>query len=63
MQKIRYVRWQDGNIWLGYLEEYPDYLTQGSSLEDLEDHLRDLHQDLTGGGMACIRGVAELQVP
>ena len=63
MQKIRYVRWQDGNIWLGYLEEYPDYLTQGSSLEDLEDHLRDLHQDLTGGGMTYIRTVAELQVP
>jgi hypothetical protein len=21
--------WQDGEMWLEYLEEYPDYLTQG----------------------------------
>jgi hypothetical protein len=30
MQSIRYVYWQDGDAWLGHLEEYPDYLTQGS---------------------------------
>jgi hypothetical protein len=34
MQSIRYVRWQDGDTWLGSLEEYPDYLTQGASLAD-----------------------------
>ncbi len=46
MQSIRYVYWQDGDAWLGHLEEYPDYLTQGESLADLEEHLRDLHKDL-----------------
>lgn len=29
-------------MWLGYLEEFPDYWTQGVSLEDLEEHLKDL---------------------
>ena len=29
-------------MWPGYLEEYPDYLTQGESLAGLEENLRDL---------------------
>jgi hypothetical protein len=45
VQNIRYVYWHDGEMWLGYLEEYPDYKTQGESSTDLEEHLRDLHTD------------------
>ena len=33
----------------------PDYLTQGESLEDLEDNLRDLYRDLTSGEIPGIR--------
>ncbi len=62
MQHIRYVYWQDGDVWLGYLEEYPDYMTQGESLPDLEEHLRDIFKDLTSGVIPCARKVAELQV-
>ena len=62
MQSIRYVYWQDGDAWLGYLEEYPDYLTQGESLADLEDHLRDLLKDLSSGVIPQVRKMAELQV-
>jgi len=32
-------------MWLGYLEDYPDYWTQGESIEDLEDHLRDIRKE------------------
>ena len=42
----RYVQWQDGGMWLGYLEEFPDYLTQGESVAELEENLRDLYRDL-----------------
>ncbi len=31
----RYVYWQEEGMWLGYLEEFPDYWTQGGNLEDL----------------------------
>lgn len=62
MQSIRYVYWQDSDAWLGHLEEFPDYLTQGGSLADLEEHLRDLHKDLTSGDLPAVRRVAELQV-
>ena len=62
MKSIRYVYWQDGDAWLGHLEEFPDYLTQGESLADLEEHLRDLHKDLTIGVIPAVLRVAELQV-
>jgi hypothetical protein len=56
----RYVYWQDGDHWLGYFEEFPDYLTQGESLDDLKAHLRDLFADLTSGQIPGVRRVAEL---
>lgn len=62
MQSIRYVYWQDGEAWLGHLEEFPDYLTQGKSLADLQEHLRDLHRDLTSGVFPVVRRVAEFAV-
>ncbi|HMC28831.1 MAG TPA: type II toxin-antitoxin system HicB family antitoxin [Verrucomicrobiae bacterium] len=63
MKSIRYVNWQDDAIWIGYLDEYPDYLTQGESLQELEENLRDIYADLTSGAIPCVRKLAELQVP
>lgn len=44
MESTKYIYWQDRGQWLGYLQDYPDYWTQGESLEDLQAHLRDLCQ-------------------
>jgi hypothetical protein len=60
MSVARYVHWQDHGMWLGYFEEFPDYLTQGESLEQLEENLRDLYTDLASGEISGIRRVAEL---
>lgn len=49
-------------MWLGYFEEYPDYLTQGENLAELEENLRDLYRDLTSGEIPGFRRVAELPV-
>ena len=62
MASARYVYWQDGSHWLGYFEEFPDYLTQGETIDDLNAHLKDLWQDLTSGQVPAIRRVAELPV-
>ena len=59
---MKYIYWQDEGMWLGYLEEYPDYMTQGKSIEELEVHLKDIYQELTSGTIPCIRKVAELRV-
>jgi hypothetical protein len=47
---------------LGYFEDYPDYRTQGESLEDLQQQLNDFSGDLTSGEIPGIRKVAELIV-
>jgi predicted RNase H-like HicB family nuclease len=54
MATAGYVYWQDGAQWLGYFEEYPDYQTQGESLEELQEVLRDLFGDLTSGTTALV---------
>jgi predicted RNase H-like HicB family nuclease len=60
MSTARYIRWQDQGMWLGYFEEFPDYITQGETIEDLESTLRDLYKDLTSGEIPGIRKAAEL---
>ena len=49
-------------MWLGYWEEFPDYLTQGESLAELQENLRDLYRELTGGAIPGVRRVAELSI-
>ena len=51
MNSPRYVRWQDQGMWPGYLEELPDYMTQGETLAELEANLRDLHRDITSAAI------------
>jgi len=63
MSTVKIVYWEDDGWWLGYLQDYPDYLTQGETLEDLKGHLRDLYQDISGGHILGIRKVDELVVP
>ena len=62
MQSVKYVHWQDGAFWLGYLQDYPDYWTQGESFDDLKEHLADLYRDVTSGHIPGIRKVDELIV-
>ncbi|MBC8244830.1 MAG: type II toxin-antitoxin system HicB family antitoxin [Verrucomicrobia bacterium] len=61
MSAMRYVYWQDGECWIGYLEEFPDYETQGSTKSDLEEHLRDLYKDLANGAIPNVRRVGVLE--
>ncbi|MEK6690644.1 MAG: type II toxin-antitoxin system HicB family antitoxin [Nitrospirota bacterium] len=62
METTKFVYWQDADMWLGYLEEYPDYMTQGKSLEELKENLKDIYNDLTSGVIPCVRKVAKLEV-
>lgn len=62
MQTVKYVYWQDDDVWLGYLEEYPDCWTQGESLDDLKEHLKDLYLDLASGQVPGVRRVGELTI-
>ena len=62
MKTTRYVYWQEENLWLGYIEEFPDYHTQGATLEELQENLKDIYDDISAGKVPGVRHVAELQV-
>lgn len=60
---IKYIYWQEDDAWLGYLQDWPDYWTQGATFEDLVAHLQDLYTDFQSGQLQGIRQVGELVVP
>ena len=62
MEKKRYIYWEDDDMWLGYLEEYPDYMTQGETAEELQENLKDIYKEIESGNIPCVRKVAELEV-
>ena len=57
-----FTYWQDGDVFVGYLNEFPDYSTQGEDLEDLKDHLRDLYKEFTSGTLPGVRRVGQLEI-
>lgn len=62
MKTVKFVYWQDKGMWLGYIEDYPDYRTQGTSLDELRENLKDLYADLTSGAIPNVKRVGELQL-
>ncbi len=62
MYELKYIYWQDVDFWLGYLEEYPDYITQGRTIEELRENLRDVYKDIVSGSIPCVRKVGRLKV-
>lgn len=60
MHSVKIIYWEEDGAWLGYLEEYPDYWTQGETLDDLREHLRDLYADLTSGEIPGVRRAEKL---
>jgi len=41
--KLSMVYWKGEKFWLGKLLEYPDIMTQGETLEELEEKLKDAY--------------------
>ena len=62
VQRLRYQYYQEEDAWIGWLEDYPDYRTQGQSLAELEENLRDLFAELTSGAIPCVLHTGELVI-
>jgi len=60
--KIKIIYWQDGEHWLGFVEEFPDYMTQGLTLAELQENLKDIYLELGSGNIPCARREAELSL-
>lgn len=62
MRTLKYTFWQDGDFFIGYLNDYPDYQTQGYSKEELLENLKDLLSDIESGEVPFIGKVEEMVV-
>ncbi|MDQ6788933.1 MAG: type II toxin-antitoxin system HicB family antitoxin [Acidobacteriota bacterium] len=62
MKTVEYTFWKDGEFFLGYLNEYPDYQTQAYSKEELLENLKDLLKDVESENIPFIRKVEELEI-
>ena len=45
-EQLTMIYWKSDKFWLGKLREYPEIMTQGETLEELEENLRDAYREL-----------------
>jgi hypothetical protein len=57
MNAVKVTSWQDNNYFIGFLNEYPDYQTQGMIKEELIENLKNLFIDIESGQIPHIRSV------
>lgn len=62
MKKIKYTYWREGDFYIGFINQYPDYQTQASSQDELKENLVDLWQDLEADLIPYSRQVDLLEV-
>ncbi len=62
MEAKRFVYYEEDGMWIGWLEEFPDYRTQGATLDELKENLKDIYEELTGGAIPNVRRIGELQI-
>ena len=44
MTNLKYTDEMDGDFFVGYLDDYPEFPTQGENLEDFEKNLMDIYE-------------------
>ena len=43
-KKITMIYWKGEQFWLGKLLEYPEIMTQGETIDELEENLKDAYR-------------------
>ncbi len=63
MKTVRIVYWRENDgMWLGHLEDYPDYITQGETLDELKDNLKDILKELGSNAIPMVRIHEEMAI-
>ena len=44
MPTVTMVYWKGEHFWLGKILEHPEIMSQGETIEDLEEHLKDAYR-------------------
>ena len=45
--KLKMIYWKDADFWVGKLLEHPEIMTQGETLEELEENMKDAYMLMT----------------
>ena len=59
---IDYTYWKDSDYFIGHLNDYPDYQTQGKTEKELKENLLDLYEDFSHKKIKNIRKIGHLKV-
>jgi predicted RNase H-like HicB family nuclease len=62
MKTVSYTYWKSKDFFLGFINDYPDYITQGETKEELQENLKDLLADLESHEIPYIRKVEQMHV-
>ena len=62
--RLRYTFEMDGDFFVGYLDDYPEYPTQGENLKDFEENLLDIYEMIQNGTLDATQkhGILEIAV-
>ncbi len=60
MEKHKYVYYEDDGFF-GFLQEFPDYRTQGRTLDELTGNLKDIYLDLNSNAVPHVYHIGELE--
>ncbi len=47
MESKKFIYYQEDDMLIGWLEEFPDYRTQGETLDELKENLQDISAALS----------------
>jgi predicted RNase H-like HicB family nuclease len=62
VQKKKFVCYEEDGMLIGWLEEFPDYRTQGETLDELQENLKQIFDELTSGRIPAVHRVGELVI-
>lgn len=62
MVTMKFVYYQENDMWVGWLEDYPDYRSQGTTLDELKENLKEIYEELESGAIPNARKRGELVI-
>lgn len=51
MKTKKFMYFQEDDMFIGWLDDFPDYKTQGATLDELKENLKDIYEELTSGSI------------
>jgi len=63
MRTVRIVYWEEPDgMRLGHLEDHPEYMTQGETLDELKENLKDILKDIDERAIPFLRTHEDMAV-